>query len=267
MKTSSEPGPPPSDDEIRRRLRTMTRRGFAWGGLAALSGYGAWRWVTSRSPDQGLPWPLRRVLEFDEKVHHAAFGPSKLAPVFPASAARMPRVNGRIGIDPKLDPEAWRLRVSGPAGSNTYTMADVKALPRVEITTELKCIEGWSVVVTWAGARLADLASTSGMATRSGKSIDREGAPGDLMPYASVKTPDRGYYVGLEADSVLHPQTLLCYEMNGRPLEPLHGAPLRLAVPLKYGIKSLKQIGSIDFTDDRPADYWARKGYDWFSGH
>ena len=67
--------------------------------------------------------------------------------------------------------------------------------------------------------------------------------------------------------STLHPQTLLCYEMEGRPLTPDHGAPLRLLIPVKYGIKSLKQIGTIRFTDRRPADYWAERGYDWYAGH
>ena len=67
--------------------------------------------------------------------------------------------------------------------------------------------------------------------------------------------------------SALHPQTLLCYEMNGRPLTPAHGAPLRLVIPIKYGIKNLKQIGTIQFTDERPADYWAERGYDWYAGH
>ncbi|RZK34551.1 MAG: molybdopterin-binding oxidoreductase, partial [Hymenobacter sp.] len=37
--------------------------------------------------------------------------------------------------------------------------------------------------------------------------------------------------------------------------------------PLKYGIKHLKRIGTIDFTDERPADYWAEQGYDWDAGH
>jgi DMSO/TMAO reductase YedYZ molybdopterin-dependent catalytic subunit len=46
-----------------------------------------------------------------------------------------------------------------------------------------------------------------------------------------------------------------------------HGAPLRLVIPIKYGIKNLKQIGTIQFTDRRPADYWAERGYDWYSGH
>jgi len=266
MKMPSGPESP-ADDEVARRLRAMTRRGFAWGGASALAALAAWRWVATRPNDQGVPWPLRRVLEFDERVHRAVFGPFKPAPAFPASASRTPRVNGRIGIDLGLNVDAWRLKVAGPGGSKSYTLAEVKALPRVEMTTELKCIEGWSVVVTWAGARLTDLASASGLATRSGRPIDLRDSPGDVMPFASAATPNAAYYVGLEADGAFHPQTLLCYEMNGRPLEPLHGAPLRLAVPIKYGIKSLKQVGSIAFTEARPIDYWAERGYDWFAGH
>ena len=46
-----------------------------------------------------------------------------------------------------------------------------------------------------------------------------------------------------------------------------NGAPLRLVSPVKYGVKSLKRIGTIRFTDERPADYWAERGYDWYSGH
>ena len=270
MRKSSGPGRPAGDagEDIGRRVGMMTRRGLAWGGAASLAALAGWKWIASRAPDQGIPWPLRRALEFDARAHRVAFGPaSKLAPEFAASAARMPRVNGRIGLKSKLDLAAWRLQVSGPAGSNTYRLDDVKALPRHEVTTELKCIEGWSVVVRWAGARLADLASASGLATRSGRPLDPVGSPADMIPYVSLATPDAQYYVGLDAPSAFHPQTLLCYEMDGKPLEPWHGAPLRLSVPIKYGIKSLKRIGSIDFAVDRPADYWAEKGYDWFSGH
>ena len=64
----------------------------------------------------------------------------------------------------------------------------------------------------------------------------------------------------------LHPQTLLAYELNGEPLSPAHGAPQRLAIPVKYGIKNLKRIGTLRFADDRPADYWAEYGYDWYAG-
>jgi DMSO/TMAO reductase YedYZ molybdopterin-dependent catalytic subunit len=134
------------------------------------------------------------------------------------------------------------------------------------MTTELRCIEGWSEIVHWAGARLADLASVTGLANRGGGpggSVESEG----LFNYAALETPDREYYVGLDMASALHPQTLLCFEMDGKPLTLDHGAPLRLVIPVKYGIKNLKQIGTIRFTDSRPPDYWAERGYDWFAGH
>ena len=182
----------------------------------------------------------------------------------------MPRVNGRIGLDSGLDPAAWRLRVVGSAGEHapqSFNLDDIKALPRVEMTTELRCIEGWSEVVHWAGARLADLASATGLATRGGRPPGPQGNTDDLLGYAAMETPDGIYYVGLDMASALHPQTLLCYEMDGQPLTPEHGAPLRLVTPVKYGFKSLKSIGTIRFTDARPEDYWAERGYDWYAGH
>ena len=68
------------------------------------------------------------------------------------------------------------------------------------------------------------------------------------------------------AASALHPQTLLCYEMNGKPLEEKHGAPLRLVIPVKYGIKNIKLITRIAYSVHRPVDYWAEQGYDWYAG-
>ena len=79
-------------------------------------------------------------------------------------------------------------------------------------------------------------------------------------------TPDEEYYVGIDMPSALHPQTILCYEHNGKPLSPEHGHPLRLIIPVKYGIKSLKRIGTMFFDNDKPDDYWAERGYDYYSG-
>jgi len=74
------------------------------------------------------------------------------------------------------------------------------------------------------------------------------------------------YYVGLDRASALHPQTLLCYEMNGQPLTDEHGAPLRLISTVKYGYKCIKRISVIELSDSRTADYWAQRGYDWYAG-
>jgi DMSO/TMAO reductase YedYZ molybdopterin-dependent catalytic subunit len=248
MKTPKSP-PDEQDLELRRQLGRMTRRGFAIGGVAALAGFGGWKWLGSRTEVGRVRWPLRRILELDETVARSTFNPARLSKTFPASQARMPRTNGWAGINENIDLAAWRMAIEGPSGKNSWSIADVKSLPRFEVTTELRCIEGWSEVVTWAGARLVDMAD-----------------PADLVPYVSLTTPDTKYFVGLDVASAFHPQTLLCYEMNGEPLTVPHGAPLRLAIPVKYGIKSLKQIGSITFTDVRPADYWATKGYDWYAG-
>jgi DMSO/TMAO reductase YedYZ molybdopterin-dependent catalytic subunit len=254
-------------EELESRLRRVSRRGFAWAGVAMLTGLASGRWLITRPDDDGIPWPFRRVLGFDEWLGRAAFRASRTAPEFSRGAARRPRVNGRIGIDPTIDPTAWRLRVIGSPGENAarfFGLDEIKALPKVEMTTELKCIEGWSTVVSWTGARMSDLAALTGLSTRSGRRGDD---PGDLLLYAALETPDAAYYVGLDMASALHPQTLLCYAMDGEPLTPEHGAPLRLVIPVKYGIKNLKQIGTIRFTDRRPADYWAERGYDWYSGH
>jgi DMSO/TMAO reductase YedYZ molybdopterin-dependent catalytic subunit len=149
-----------------------------------------------------------------------------------------------------------------------FTLDELRALPRTEFTTEFKCIEGWSQIVTWAGVRLTDFLDRYPLATASGQPItDPSAPPADAAPYASFVTPDGQYYVGIELETVLHPQTLLCYELNGTLLTGPHGAPLRLVTPLKYGVKHLKRIGTLAFTAQRPADYWAERGYDWYAGH
>jgi DMSO/TMAO reductase YedYZ molybdopterin-dependent catalytic subunit len=79
----------------------------------------------------------------------------------------------------------------------------------------------------------------------------------EKKPYVGLVSVDEEYYVSIDIESMMHEQTLLAYEMNGEKLRPKNGAPLRLAIPVKYGIKNLKQIGRIYFSDSRPPDYWA----------
>lgn len=259
-----------TDEEVEQQIRRISRRSFAWGAAASLAGTASWVWLRTSSSEDGIPWPLRRVLRMNERLSRAYFNPSRLAPTFPLAAARLPRVNGALGLSDGFDPDAWTLRVETPGGrppSLSFALDDIKKLPRFEMVTDLKCIEGWSVPVHWAGARFADFATKLRLATRDSTPPDWRQRPDALFNYAMLETPDRGYYVGLDIESALHPQTLLCYEMNGAPLKLEHGAPLRLVIPAKYGIKNIKCIGTIRFTDRRPADYWAERGYDWYAGH
>ena len=193
------------------------------------------------------------------------FSNRSLARQFPMSEAKMPKVNENIGMEDPLDAAAWRLQVIGGAADDIQlTLENLQALPQVEMITELRCIEGWSCVVHWTGCRLRDFVAKYPPKNRK---VDVEKLE-TLPPYLGLETPDGEYYVGLDMASALHPQTLLCWAMMGEPLTPDHGAPLRLVIPVKYGIKNIKRIGKLIYTDRRPRDYWAEndEGYDWYAG-
>jgi hypothetical protein len=257
---------PLSDDEAKRRMSAMSRRGFLVGGVAALAGVLGWRWMSDETKS-GL---LRRTFEFNERVSQFFYRPARLAPEFPLASVSPERVNGMEGLGDDLDIASWTLAVGGLAGRSDdliLSLDEIRKLPRTEMITEFKCIEGWSVIVHWAGVRFSDFASKYLPQTRDGQGADFAKAPQNLLPYVSLTTPDEKYFVGWDIQSILHPQTMLAYEMNGAALRPEHGAPLRLASPTKYGIKNIKRIGRIEFTSERPRDYWAEEGYDWYSGH
>lgn len=234
--------------------RRQTRRSVLTGGVASLAALAGWRWLQTGPADNNIPVALRRGHEVNEALWRRLSG--RTAPTFDRSRSSMLRVNGRHGIREEIDLDAWELTVVGPDGSELgrHVLDDVAALPKVELTIEHKCVEGWSHVVTWGGARFSDFAALY---------ADRLGP--DLTDYVALVTPDRQYYVGLDMASMLHPQMLLAYELQGEPLTQDHGAPLRLATPNKYGIKCIKRIGTIRFTDERPTDYWYERGYDWYA--
>ncbi|HLJ13104.1 MAG TPA: molybdopterin-dependent oxidoreductase [Bryobacteraceae bacterium] len=238
---------------VEREIARKTRRAFLVGGIAAVAGVGGVEWLKSRPAEDGVAWPFREALRANESVARAYFRPARLSREYPVKQAEQPKANGDIGLDDDDAIANWKLVLEAPRGRQELRLDAVQALPRVELTTELRCIEGWSTVVHWTGARFADFLARY--------------AP-DARPagYVGLETPDGAYYVGLEMASALHPQTLLAYAMNGEPLTADHGAPLRLVTPVKYGIKNIKRIGRIRFTDNRPADYWAERGYDWYAG-
>jgi len=255
------------NDEVRRRMRQKTQRSFLALGASAIAGFGAFRWPISRQEIDGVPWPFRKVLAANEQLSRGTFGSGRLSPTFDSNQVDADRVNGDIGLDDDFDAAAWNLEIQGLASAAAplrLGLEAIRKLPRAQMTTEFKCIEGWSVIVNWAGARFSDFMKAYPPETRSGTfSLEH---PEDLPSYVSMATPDGEYYVGLDMESMLHPQTLLCYERNGAPLSEEHGAPLRLVIPVKYGVKNIKRIGTIRYSSLRPADYWADQGYDWYVG-
>jgi DMSO/TMAO reductase YedYZ molybdopterin-dependent catalytic subunit len=237
-----------------RELGVHTRRAFLTLGFGAAAGYGAWPWLQTRPQNGSIPEPFRRMLRFNERLARDLFSEHRLAACFPNNRVQPIRTNGDIGLSRDYDPGEWQLNVIQGAGAvSRVTLDEIKALPKTEQTTQLECIEGWSNVIHWTGARFSDFCA-------------KFAPDASYKPYVSIETPSQEYYVGIDMPSALHPQTLLCYEMNRAPLAIENGAPLRLVIPTKYGIKNIKRIGTIAYTDRRPADYWAEEGYDWYAG-
>ncbi len=164
----------------------------------------------------------------------------------------------RSGRMPRGKEEAGESRSTLPAGTPglLLTMEDILKLPRRELVTQFKCIEGWSQIVHWAGVRMADFLEAYPPALVDGKE----------RSYVYMETPDGDYYTGYDLHVCRHPQTLLVTEMMGEPLTQYHGAPLRLHMPTKYGYKQIKRIGLISYTNSKPDDYWTKLGYDWYAG-
>lgn len=245
----------------------ISRRNFiSFGtfGVLAAGAFGGWRWLYNSPLEKagitaGARKPLRRVLNSNEAVlRNVVFSENNLVKTYPKElAAKHARVNSYIGIEDEkpFDHETWKLNVIKKGGEVLQIGLDeLKTLPKTEIVYDFKCVEGWDQISHWGGVSFRDFIKHF--------KLDEYAK----MEFVGMETPDRSYYVGLDMPSAMHPQTLLAYEMSDKPL-PLHnGGPLRLIIPVKYGIKNIKRIGSITFSNTRPRDYWAEEGYDYYSG-
>jgi DMSO/TMAO reductase YedYZ molybdopterin-dependent catalytic subunit len=236
--------------------RQRTRRSLLTGGLAALAGFGGWRWIQDQPADGNIPQVLRDGHELNESIWSRLFRDDQRARTFSQESASILQVNGRIGIRNEIDLDTWQLEVFGPDGEmlGTHDLADITSLPRYEMNIEHKCIEGWAQITNWGGARFSDFMA-----------LYADELPNDITD-VYLETPNGQYFVNVDIETMRHDQTLLAYENLGQPLDQLHGAPLRLATPLKYGIKQIKRIGQLHFRREQGGDYWGQRGYDWYAG-
>lgn len=253
----------PEEEALNKKIKRRNFISFATFFIAGGAGYEGWKWLYHSPPEKagitaGAHAPLRRALNKTELFFRNTFSNRHLVKTYPKElAAKKPRVNSDIGIEDQktYDESAWQLNIiKGRNDIQKINIDEIKALPKTEITYSFKCVEGWDQIQYWAGVRFIDFIEHFGLAEKT------------RMDYVGMETPNGKYYVGLDMPSALHPQTLLAYEMNGGPITAEHGAPLRLIIPVKYGIKNLKRIGSISFSNTRPRDYWAELGYDYYSG-
>lgn len=227
---------------------------FVFAGAA----FAGWKWLRHQPADAGkTSSPLRMILNTNETIFNGIFSDKHRAKEYSKSkAVAAARVNGDLGLKTAFDPTTWALSIIKAKGDTLkIKLEDIQKLPKTEIIFNFKCIEGWSQITYWGGVRFSDFMKAYGLSEEM------------AMKYLGLATPDKQYYVGIDMPSALHPQTLLCYELNGKALPLDQGYPLRLIIPVKYGVKSLKRIGYMYFDNKRTPDYWAdKKGYDYYGG-
>jgi len=267
---------PPQEMEVAPELlRRWTRRDvllFGMGAIAAAGGGGfllpqttlkRWGIIRENKNRPKKEWFLNRALRFDDDVAEALYSSNRLVPTYTKSQIT-PLKNNYNGAtpDPSYIPE-WSLTLDGLASglSVSLNVRNLLACFQVhEQITRLVCVEGWSAIAWWAGLRFDHLLRAYPPMSQAKwarlESLVNRGPWGNPDPY----------YVSLDLATARHPQTLLATHLNGKPVTIEHGAPLRLVVPVKLGLKNIKAITRITYTKDEPADYWAKRGYSRYDG-
>lgn len=185
------------------------------------------------------------------------------APLTPAWAAAAPQSFGgptandkfyitSYGGTPAVDAGSWRLRITGLVKQPlVLSYSDIRAMAPIKETLTLECISnppnGDAISnANWTGVRLAPI-------------LERAGVRGRAV-YAAMRAAD-GYYTGVPTDEIMRGENFLPYLMNGVPLPPVHGFPLRIFIPGKYGMKQPKWLTEIRFVDSPFTGYWEAQGW------
>ncbi|MGY4394843.1 DMSO/TMAO reductase YedYZ molybdopterin-dependent catalytic subunit [Sphingomonas sp. UYAg733] len=219
---------------------------------------------------------LRKILFSGGKMHlglqRALSNRDALAPEFrPDQMSPRFRTNGTANPDtPSYNAmvadnfATWRLQVAGlVARPLDLSLAQLRSMPARSQITRHDCVEGWSAIGKWRGPTLGSLLKLAGI--------------GDGARYIVFTCADlyggQPYYESIDLVDAFHPQTILAWAMNDRPLGVGHGAPVRLRVERQLGYKHAKYVMRIDAVASLAGvglgkgGYWEdHVDYDWYAG-
>ncbi len=249
--------------ELPERLATpehlfLSRRAFIGAGAAAASTLVPGAALAQRVSDLPDPtadlYPIKRNDKFtldrpltDEKINGSynnffEFGSSKLI----AKAAQALKVR------------PWTVKIDGMVEKPRELAIDdlIRQMPLEERLYRHRCVEAWSMAIPWSGfplARLVELAKplASAKYLRTETFLDTKTASGQRQSW--LPWP---YVEGLTIAEATNELAFVAIGAYGKPMPKQHGAPLRLALPWKYGFKSIKSVVRFNFTDKRPKSFW-----------
>lgn len=206
-------------------------------------------------------WAQRSLMSPDTLARE--YRPDQVSPFFRANGTHNPNTE-EYKAWWREDFTNWRLRVDGlVARPLSLSLAQLRQMSAREQITRHDCVEGWSAIGKWRGAPLGPVLKTAGLSSRARYLVfhcadDMGGAP---------------YYESIDMIDAWHPQTILAYALNDKPLRVANGAPLRLRVERQLGYKHAKYLKRIEAVENLgtiyggKGGYWEdRAGYDWYAG-
>jgi sulfoxide reductase catalytic subunit YedY len=155
-------------------------------------------------------------------------------------------------------PEPWTVAIEGEcAKKGNMPLEDIlKGQALEERIYRHRCVEAWSMVIPWVGFPLSDLIKKCEPTSKAKYVEFTTLYSPKMMPGLSSSVLRWPYVEGLRLDEAMHPLTLMTVGLYGEVLPNQDGAPLRLAVPWKYGFKHIKAIAKIKFVEKQPLNTW-----------
>jgi DMSO/TMAO reductase YedYZ molybdopterin-dependent catalytic subunit len=269
-----EEQPPPVVEMAPHIMRYRSRRevlAFGIGAVAAAAGAGFFlpqntlsRLGVHRDMNScGKEWLLNKALRIDDDVAEALYSPNRMVPTYTKSQITQIKNNYNGATPDSGYISGWHLTLEGLASGLSVSLDIRKLMNRFSIheqITRFVCVEGWTAIAWWAGLRFDDLlrayppkSQAKWARVESSVNLDNSGNPNP-------------YFVSIDLATARHPQTLLATHHNGQPLTVEHGAPLRLLVPVKLGLKNVKAVTRITYSAEEPRDYWTQYGYSSYDG-
>jgi len=192
------------------------------------------------------------------------FRPDQVSRIFRSNGTNNPNTEGykalwRGGF------ADWRLKVDGLVGKPlSLSLDQLKSIPHREQITRHDCVEGWSAIGKWRGVPLGTILKAAQINDRARYIV---------FHCADDMGGAKPYYESIDRVDAFHPQTILAYALNDRPLSVANGAPLRLRVERQLGYKQAKYLLHIQAVDSlKPihggnGGFWEDgAGYEWYAG-
>jgi len=153
-----------------------------------------------------------------------------------------------IGVTTKVDPARWKLTIDGAvAAPITLTWDEFHALPQVDDQQDFHCVTGWSILdMTFRGVRFETLAALA--------------RPTAAATHVMCHAAD-GYSTNMPLEEALKPDVLVATQVQGKPIDPDHGGPVRMVVPELWAWKGAKWINRLEFMTQDRRGYWEIRGY------